>query len=201
MHAEAWACLSRLCSQEHAFRLNPRPGSVERAREAARRAVEIDPTCQLGWEALAEASYFARDLGAFRNAAERAMALNRSKHERAGLHGRADQPRRRLGPRRRDHAAFDGAQPTSPGLVSLSPVLRPLPETRVRSGACDDEADEHARRLLDPRRDRCGQRPAGPEGRGPRRARRAPGPPARLPRGARADAGTVGSWTRPSSSR
>jgi TolB-like protein/Tfp pilus assembly protein PilF len=75
-HAEAWACLSRLCSQEHEFRLNPRPGSVERARAAARRAVEIDPTCQLGWEALAEASYFARDLGAFRNAADRAMALN-----------------------------------------------------------------------------------------------------------------------------
>jgi len=76
MHAEAWACLSRLYSQEHAFRLNPLPDSVERAREAARRAVEIDPTCQLGWEALAEASYFARDLGTFRNAAERAMALN-----------------------------------------------------------------------------------------------------------------------------
>jgi TolB-like protein/Flp pilus assembly protein TadD len=76
MHAEACACLSRLYSQEHAFRLNPLPDSVERAREAARRAVEIDPICQLGWEALAEASYFARDLGTFRNAAERAMALN-----------------------------------------------------------------------------------------------------------------------------
>ena len=75
-HAEAWACLSRLYSQEHEFRLNPLPDSVERAREAARRAVELDPTCQSGWEALAEASYFARDLGAFRNAAERAMALN-----------------------------------------------------------------------------------------------------------------------------
>ena len=75
-HAEARACLSRLYSQEHEFRLNPLPGSVERAREAARRAVDADPTCQAGWEALAEASYFARDLGAFRNAAERAMALN-----------------------------------------------------------------------------------------------------------------------------
>ncbi len=75
-HAEAWACLSRLCSQEHEFRLNPRPDSVERARTAARRAVEIDPTCQLGWETLAESSYFARDLEAFRHAADRAMALN-----------------------------------------------------------------------------------------------------------------------------
>ena len=109
------------------------------------------------------------------------------KHERAGLHGRADQPRGRMGPRRRDHAAFDGAQPSPPGLVSLPPVLRSLPEARVRRGAGDDEADEHARGLLDPRRDRCRLRPAGPEGRGPRRARFAAGPPARLPRGAGAD--------------
>ena len=75
-HAESWAYLSRLYSHEHEFRLNPRPDSVERSLEAARRAVDADPACPAGWEALAEASYFARDLGAFRNAAERAMALN-----------------------------------------------------------------------------------------------------------------------------
>ena len=75
-NAEAWACLARLYSNEHSFRLNPLPGSVERALTAARRAMEIDPTCQASWEALAEASYFARDLGTFRNAADRAMALN-----------------------------------------------------------------------------------------------------------------------------
>ncbi len=75
-HAESWAYLSRLYSHEHEFRLNPRPGSVERALEAARRAVDADPACQASWEALAEASYFARDLGAFRHAADRAMALN-----------------------------------------------------------------------------------------------------------------------------
>ena len=75
-HPDAWAYLSRLYSHEHQHRLNLLPDSVERARTAARRAVEIDPTCQAGWEALAEASYFARDLGTFRNAAERAMSLN-----------------------------------------------------------------------------------------------------------------------------
>ncbi len=75
-NAEAWACLARLYSNEHSFRLNPLPGSVERALTAARSAMEIDPTCQASWEALAEASYFARDLGTFRNAADRAMALN-----------------------------------------------------------------------------------------------------------------------------
>ena len=56
--------------------MNPLPDSLERARKAAERAVDIDPTCQVGWEALAEASYFARDLEAFRDAAERAMTLN-----------------------------------------------------------------------------------------------------------------------------
>ena len=75
-YPDAWAYLSRLYSHEHQHRMNLLPDSVERARKAARRAVEVDPTCQAGWEALAEASYFARDLGAFRNAAERAMALN-----------------------------------------------------------------------------------------------------------------------------
>jgi TolB-like protein len=75
-HADAWACLSRLYSHEHQHRLNPLPDSIERARKAARHAVEIDPTCQTGWESLADASYFARDLGAFRTASERAMTLN-----------------------------------------------------------------------------------------------------------------------------
>jgi TolB-like protein len=75
-HALAWACLSRLYLHEHQHRMNLLPESVERARRAARRAVEIDSTCQMGWETLAEASYFARDLGTFRTAGERAMSLN-----------------------------------------------------------------------------------------------------------------------------
>ena len=76
MHADAWACLARLYSHEHEHRLNPLPDSVERARKTAQRAVEIDPTCQMGWESLADASFLARDLGAFRTNAERAMSLN-----------------------------------------------------------------------------------------------------------------------------
>lgn len=86
-HAECWAYLSRLYSNEHEFRLNPLPDSIGRARRAAERAVEADPTCQAGFEALAEACYFARDLGAFRNAAERAMALNPRNTSTAALMG------------------------------------------------------------------------------------------------------------------
>jgi adenylate cyclase len=75
-HADGWACLARLYSHEHSHHLNPLPGSVPRARKTAERAVEIDPVCQMAWESLADASYFARDLGAFHTAAERAMSLN-----------------------------------------------------------------------------------------------------------------------------
>jgi len=46
----------------------------------------IDPACQLGWQQLAEAHFFAKDYTAFRDAAERAMALNpRNSHTRAYL--------------------------------------------------------------------------------------------------------------------
>ena len=85
-HADAWACLSNLYCWEHVHRMNPLEKPMERALEAAWRAVTIDPACQLGWQQLAEAHFFARDYTAFGEAAERAMALNpRNSHTRAYL--------------------------------------------------------------------------------------------------------------------
>ena len=85
-HADAWACLSNLYCWEYVHRMNPQEKSMERALDAAWRAVTIDPACQLGWQQLAEAHFFARDYAAFRDAAERAMALNpRNSHTRAYL--------------------------------------------------------------------------------------------------------------------
>ena len=85
-HADAWACLSNLYCWEYVHRLNPLEKPMERALEAAWRAVTINPDCQLGWQQLAEAHFFARDYTAFRDAAERAMALNpRNSHTRAYL--------------------------------------------------------------------------------------------------------------------
>ncbi|HUO84951.1 MAG TPA: protein kinase, partial [Thermoanaerobaculia bacterium] len=75
-HAEGWACLSRLYSIEHQHSMNLLPDSIGRARKAAQRAIEIDATSQLGWDTLADACYFGRDLAAFRSAADRAIALN-----------------------------------------------------------------------------------------------------------------------------
>jgi non-specific serine/threonine protein kinase len=85
-HADAWACLSNLYSWEYVHRLNPLEKPMERALAAAWRAVTIDPACQLGWQQLAEAHFFAKDYTAFRDAAERAMALNpRNSHTQAYL--------------------------------------------------------------------------------------------------------------------
>jgi serine/threonine protein kinase/tetratricopeptide (TPR) repeat protein len=75
-HATAWACLSNLYQLEYFDRFNPQEKPLERAREAAWRAVKIDPACQMGWKELAAVHFFSRDFTAFRETAERAMSLN-----------------------------------------------------------------------------------------------------------------------------
>jgi serine/threonine protein kinase/tetratricopeptide (TPR) repeat protein len=75
-HATAWACLSNVYQLEYFDRFNPREKAMERAREAAWRAVKIDPACQMGWKELAAVHFFSRDFTAFRETAERAMSLN-----------------------------------------------------------------------------------------------------------------------------
>ena len=54
-----------------------RPDSMDRSLAAAQRAVSLAPSSQLAHAALASAHFFRRELGAFRGAAERALALNR----------------------------------------------------------------------------------------------------------------------------
>jgi TolB-like protein/Tfp pilus assembly protein PilF len=75
-HAEGWACLASLY---RAAQLHVGTGiedAVERQRQAAQRAVDLDPGCQGGWESLASAAFFVHDAAAFRAAAERAIAIN-----------------------------------------------------------------------------------------------------------------------------
>src|SRR5215813_9799429 len=67
------ACLSNLYFWEYVHCLNLLERVMERALEAAWRAVTIDPACQLGWQQLAEAHFFAKDYTAFGDAAERAI--------------------------------------------------------------------------------------------------------------------------------
>jgi TolB-like protein len=75
-HAVAWACLSNLYLLEYADGFNPLEKPVERARDAAWRAVKIDPACQMGWKLLAAVHFVSRDFTAFRESAERAISLN-----------------------------------------------------------------------------------------------------------------------------
>ncbi len=75
-HATAWACLSNVYQLEYFDRFNPREKPLERACEAAWRAVKIDPACQMGWKEIAAVNFLSRDFTAFRETAERAMSLN-----------------------------------------------------------------------------------------------------------------------------
>ncbi len=75
-YAEAWAALAVLLVDEYRYLFNPRPNSLERAMVAAQRALDADSVSQMANYAFAVAQYFRGDLGAFRAAAERALALN-----------------------------------------------------------------------------------------------------------------------------
>ncbi len=75
-YADAWVMLSMICGEEHRFGFNVKPDPLGRALHAARRAVDAAPSNHLSHLALAQAHYFRKELDAFRNAAERAVALN-----------------------------------------------------------------------------------------------------------------------------
>jgi TolB-like protein/Tfp pilus assembly protein PilF len=75
-HADCWAMLSMMYREEYTHGFNLRPDPIGRALAAARRAVEPAPSNHLAYHALASALFFRRELGAFRSAAERAIALN-----------------------------------------------------------------------------------------------------------------------------
>ena len=73
---DVWACLAQLYLDEFSFGFNARPDALGRALVAARRSVELDRACQYGAQLLASVHFFRRDIPAFRNAAEQALALN-----------------------------------------------------------------------------------------------------------------------------
>jgi TolB-like protein/tetratricopeptide (TPR) repeat protein len=75
-YAEAWACLCQIYLFERLLDFNPRPNPLDRASEAARRAVDLDSTSQLAHWALATVHFHRHDLDAFSAEAERAIALN-----------------------------------------------------------------------------------------------------------------------------
>jgi TolB-like protein len=75
-NADVLAMASFVYAEEYKHGFNVRAGSLDRALDAAQRAVAAAPTSHLGFHVLAQAHFFRREIEAFRSAAERAIALN-----------------------------------------------------------------------------------------------------------------------------
>ena len=75
-NADLLAELSMLYVAEHALLMNPQEDPLGRASRAARAAIEINSSHQVGWVGLAVSSYFGRDESGFLEAADRVMKLN-----------------------------------------------------------------------------------------------------------------------------
>ena len=75
-YADAWAMLALLCVQDYAQGFNLQSDSLTCGTMAAQRAVEAAPSNHLAYFSLAQARFFQKEFQSFRNAAERAVALN-----------------------------------------------------------------------------------------------------------------------------
>jgi TolB-like protein/Tfp pilus assembly protein PilF len=75
-NGDAWAMLAWLCLQDHAQGFNLQDDALARGLAAAQRAVELAPSNHLAHFGLAQAFFFHQEYQSFRNAAERAVALN-----------------------------------------------------------------------------------------------------------------------------
>jgi TolB-like protein/cytochrome c-type biogenesis protein CcmH/NrfG/predicted Ser/Thr protein kinase len=75
-NADGWAMLSMIFGEEHRFGFNVEPDSLGRSLEAARQAVSIAHANHFAWLALAQALFFRKEFDPFRDAADRAIALN-----------------------------------------------------------------------------------------------------------------------------
>lgn len=75
-YANAWAMLSWLHVQDYAQGFNLQADSLASGLTAAQRAVEAAPSNALAYFSLAPALFFQKEFQSFRNAADRAVALN-----------------------------------------------------------------------------------------------------------------------------
>jgi TolB-like protein/tetratricopeptide (TPR) repeat protein len=75
-YGDAWAMLSFLCVQDYAHGFNLQTDALMSGLTSARRAVEAAPSSHLAYFALAQALFFHKEIQSFRNAVERAVALN-----------------------------------------------------------------------------------------------------------------------------
>jgi adenylate cyclase len=75
-YAEAWANLAYIYTDQYWAEYAGPANPLERAYDAARRAVQLDPSSQIAHYTLANVYFFRNDLDAFFVEAEKALALN-----------------------------------------------------------------------------------------------------------------------------
>src|SRR5579862_4753951 len=86
-YADAWAMLALLSVQRYAQGFDPATDSLATGASAARKAVEIAPANHLAWFGLSQVLFFQKEFRTFRNAAERALALNPMDSNSIALNG------------------------------------------------------------------------------------------------------------------
>ena len=85
-YADAWALLALLSVQRYAQGFGPAADSLATGAVAARKAVEAAPANHLAWFSLSQVLFFQKDFRTFRNAADRALALNPMDSNSLALH-------------------------------------------------------------------------------------------------------------------
>ncbi len=85
--ALAWGYLSWVTTDEAIYGFNPRPGSMNRAMAAARRAVELDPYSHMLRWLLARVLFFEGDIEGFLSEGDKALELNSNDATVIGLIG------------------------------------------------------------------------------------------------------------------
>ena len=75
-YSDAWAWMALVYTDEYSFHYHPQPNSLERAVDAARRRIALDPSNQMGNWFLARALFFQGNFDQFLPQAERAVGLN-----------------------------------------------------------------------------------------------------------------------------
>ena len=75
-YSGGWQALAWVSLDEHRFNLDPRPGSLDRALEAAKQAVSSDPHSAGAHNVLGAVHYVFGNIESFRIEAEKALSLN-----------------------------------------------------------------------------------------------------------------------------
>jgi serine/threonine protein kinase len=133
-HAEGWAVIADIYSWEYALRMNPLPDSLERARRAAQRAVDLDPTSQMGWaevQGTGRGLLLRKGLHGLPSSSRSCRCLEPAPFDSARLHRNIYLQCGGVGKRSQAGSTSDLAESPSSRLVSFCSLPVPLPEERV----------------------------------------------------------------------